>query len=88
MTEIRIDFDELTLGEVEEFEELAGVPFSSIDKGMPARAMTVLVFLVLRRTNPGYTLDDARQEKVSAIARGMEATPDPTPAPALAGGDG
>lgn len=85
--------DDLTLGEMEEFEELAGRPLAKMMQGdvvkdengnvipgkdgKPMREIDprvkdiiALVFLAKRRDDPAFTLDDARQIKISELKLG------------------
>lgn len=60
-----INFNELTLGELEEIELLVG---TGIDKafadGQPkGRALRALYFVAMKRDNPGYKFEDT--EKVT-----------------------
>lgn len=87
---IRFDEDELTLGDLEDFEDATGQAlFDAIkpvvvrddegnvvtdERGRPekavkisAKAMKALVWIVLRAERPGFTLDDARAIKVTAL---------------------
>lgn len=69
--EICIDLDDLTLGEVEFFEETTGCSIDEIgNKNMTTKALLALVVIHQRRTNPEYTLDDARQVHVTDITFG------------------
>jgi len=79
---IRIDIGDLTLGELEEFEDIAGMPAAALTNGTPpAKAITALVYLSQKRENPAYTLDDARKERVTSLKFGGD-EPDPTGSPA------
>lgn len=85
---IRFDEDNLTLGDLEDFEDVTGVGmFDALkpvtvrdaegaivrdDDGRPvqevsltAKALKALVWIVLRSERPGFTLDDARNIKVT-----------------------
>jgi len=76
---IVLDVDSLTLGELEEFEELTGLTLDSLVAGrLPAKAITTLVFLTTRRANPEFTLDDARQLPLSALEEALPDPPSPT----------
>lgn len=80
----------MTIGDLEDFEEVTGVPlFDALspqvvtdtsgnvvrdDKGRPVREMRIsaktmkaLVWIVSRRTNPGFSLDDARNVAVTEL---------------------
>jgi len=56
-----IKFDELTLDEIEEMEQLLGRPIDeAFADGKPkGRALKVLVFVAKRREDPQYTFEDA-----------------------------
>lgn len=90
---LAINPDDLTLGEMEEFEELSGRPLAKLlqgdivkgDDGRPilgkdgkpmreidprVKDMIALVFLAKRREDPAFTIEDARQIKVSELQLG------------------
>ena len=72
---IRIDVNDLTLGEVEFFEQESGLSLGDLQEGrMTAKAVTALVCLVKRRDEPDFTMDDARKVKLSEF----DVTADPT----------
>ena len=87
---IKFDEDNLTLGDLEDFEDTVGVglfealkPVTVIgedgkperdEKGAPvqevnltAKALKALVWIVLRAERPNFTLEDARNVKVTAL---------------------
>jgi hypothetical protein len=74
---IDFDLDRLTLGELEEIEEIAG--FESVQRmmagQMSAKALTAVAYIVKRQTDPDFTLEDARAIKVTAI-KTSEDTPE------------
>ena len=74
----KIDVNELTIGDIEELETLVGKPFGEIfaDGNLSAKAMAAIVYVVKRRDEPGFTLDDARTMKLGEIEFDVE--PDPT----------
>lgn len=75
---LRIDINDFTLLEVEEFEEATGVLFGEVLQRRTAKAMAGLVWIVRRRTDPSYTLEQAKADtKVGDIKWGSE-QPDPT----------
>lgn len=58
---IRLDINDLTLGEIEEFEELTGTTVGSIKEGsFTAKQMRAAVWLALRKDNPEMTFDDTK----------------------------
>jgi hypothetical protein len=64
--------DDLELGEVEEFETaMGGQTMAEVDLSS-AKAIIWLVYLVKRREDPEYTLDDARSVKLTDIIRPEE----------------
>ena len=90
---INFDEDDLTLGDMEDFETVVGQtlleairphpvmgadgrperdedgrPISEVN--VTAKALKALVWITLRRDNPEFTLDDARNIKVGALNLG------------------
>jgi hypothetical protein len=67
--EITIDFDELTLGDVEQLEEIAGPEAAdrALEGKVGGKALVALAYITLRKTNPEVTLDDVRKVKVAAL---------------------
>lgn len=63
-----IDFENLTLGEIEEMEMLLGTSIdTAFADGKPkGRALRVFYFIAQRRDNPNYKFEDT--EKVSQAA--------------------
>lgn len=74
--EISFDPAALTIGDVEDIEDITGVAYSSIDWASPSmKLMKAMVYISERRNNPAFTLDDARAVKVVEITT---AAPNPT----------
>lgn len=77
---LNVNVDDLTLGEVDDFEEASGlsiVDVSKLLKGkkpLPAKALIALVWITKRRADESYTLEQARSVKVSEL----ETEPRPT----------
>ena len=90
MTKLRFDPDDLTLGELEEFETVTGKPLDEVmseqpvidadgkpvrdKRGRPVRQVRMsmkeviaLMWLIRRRDEPGFTLDDARKLRVADL---------------------
>jgi hypothetical protein len=64
----KIELEDLTLGEAEELETLTGVTLESIASGRPpVKVLTALLYLVNRRDNPDFTMDDARSIKIAQL---------------------
>ena len=69
--QIAFDLDEITLGEMEELEDLLGVEAVRDlmnGKGASAKMLVTLVYIFKRRTNPEFTMDEARKMKVTALS--------------------
>jgi hypothetical protein len=89
VTSVQIDFDDFTIAEVEQIEELSGVAFGEIGDllkgGKPAgKVLRALAFVSLKRTNPDATLEDAGNIKLKGLfgnktEAGMLPPPDPQP---------
>ena len=69
-----IDFDpnDLTLGEMEEIETAAGVPFQSLvaqfeKQEMTTRAMRAVLWILIRRSNPDYTFEDTANVSIGDL---------------------
>ena len=87
---ITIDLDalvqDLTLGEVEQIESITGLPIShAIAKGgMTGTAVLAVAYVLERRKNPAYTLEQARALRFADVdlakASSNGTPPDPTPA--------
>lgn len=77
---LNIDLNELTLGDLEDFETQSGVDFREAIKGgasnMPLKALTCLVWLSKRKQDPNYTLEDARSIKIAQL-QGLAVTETP-----------
>jgi hypothetical protein len=87
---LRIDPDTLTIGDLEDFEDVVGAPLYDVlqprpvigpdgkkvldENGRPeletkisAKALKALIWITQRAEKPGFTLDDARNVRVSAL---------------------
>lgn len=67
---MEIDFDLLTLDEVEQIELISGLSIDEVMKrGKPkGRALKAVIFVMARRTNPEYTLEEAGKMKFDEAA--------------------
>jgi hypothetical protein len=65
------DLDDLELGELEALEDFMGAPIGELSLGS-VKATIYLVYLIKRRENPEYTLDNARGEKFVSVKWGGE----------------
>jgi len=81
---LAFDLDELTIGDLADIEDVAGVNVQSIDlKQPPLRVLPALVWIFNRKLDPSFTYEDARGVKLSALV----VTGD-VPTLAVAAGDG
>jgi hypothetical protein len=72
---IRADvIESMTLGDIEDFEELGQVPFGNliVQENLTFRALRALVFVLRRRHEPGLAFDDLREMTVSDLAAYLE----------------
>ena len=78
--QMTVDLDDLTLGELEEFEDITGQSFDQAQEGgfRSVKALIALVFLSRRKVDPAFTLDDARNTKVTSLRLNTGAEGDPT----------
>lgn len=85
---ITIDLDDLTenltMGEVELIENVTGVPIGRVLRhdGMSGTAVMAIALVLRRRSDPTFTLDQARALPFAEVefASPDRAEPDPTPA--------
>ncbi len=69
MALVEIDLNDFTLGEVEDIEQVAGVYFRDLFKSdKSGRGLAACLWVVRRRTNPEYTLDEAKREKLRDVS--------------------
>jgi hypothetical protein len=67
MTKLRIDQAELTLREMRAIEELLGSSLSDAMAKSTADAIAAMVCVVLRRTNPAATMDEAMDYRMGDL---------------------
>lgn len=70
---IILNFDEWTMGDIERLESTAGMSLAAIGRelatgDLPARLASALIYASEARTNPDYTLGDARAVKLGDLA--------------------
>lgn len=63
---IALNVDDLTLGEIEEMEQAAGIKLPELGSGS-AKATIALIWISQRRIDPAFTLEDARALKVTEL---------------------
>jgi hypothetical protein len=65
-----MDFEDITLGEIEEIEDYAGLPIQMIgEMGTVGthKLRIALAWIVKRRENPKFTIEDAKKLKTSEL---------------------
>ena len=89
---LRINPNDLTIGDLEDFEDICGMPFSEAfktkldangqDTGMAmvtAKALKAVVYVAKRKANPDFTLEDAAKVKVSELVMDLGVKDIPPP---------
>lgn len=68
---LTIDFNELTLGDIEDLEEKTGLNMRDLmgksSKDLPTRALIALVWIAKRHTDPAFTYEDARNVQIGVL---------------------
>lgn len=77
------DLDDLELGELESLEDFMGAPIGELSLGS-IKATLFLVYLIKRRDDDKYTIDDARKEKFVSVKWGGDDEDDNSPLPVSA----
>jgi hypothetical protein len=65
-----MDFDDITLGEIEEIEDYAKLPIQMIgemDKIGTHKLRIALAWIIKRRSNKDYTIEDAKKMSASEL---------------------
>ncbi len=77
----KFDFETLTIGEVETIEHISGSPIDSLmdDSALKGKSLKAVVFIIKKRDNAMFTLDDAAKlsfkEAMDLLNAGEEADP-------------
>lgn len=75
--EISFDLEQLTIGDLEDLEDICGKPYEELDFTKPnAKMVKAMVYLSERRRNPDFTIDDARGVKLADVTAAANPTPD------------
>jgi len=64
---MKLDIEEMTIGELLIFEEVTGKTVQSIGKNPGAKELQALALIFLRRENPDATPEDALAVKLSVF---------------------
>jgi len=72
-----MDIDSLTLGDIEDIENYAGLSFSDIGEDKPgvSKLRTALVWVLKRKTDASFTIEDARKITPDELSKIFEETP-------------
>jgi hypothetical protein len=72
-----MDIDTLTLGDIEDIENYAGLSFSDIGEDKPgvSKLRTALVWVLKRKANPEFTIEEARNMTPDELSAIFEDTP-------------
>ena len=64
-----MNVNELTLGEVEEVENYAGLPLAALadSNAQKGKLMVALAWIIKRKENPSYTIHEAKKLKMEDI---------------------
>lgn len=82
---LTLDFDDLTVGDIEDFEAACGIDITTLGPGnVPSKALAPLIWITQRRTNPAFTIEDARAVRISELE--YEGPPAPAGPAALKAG--
>ena len=86
---ILFDVDSMTLADLEKLEEAADAPVSAIIQSLAggpltARMIAAIVWISRQKTNPAFTLEEARSLKIGEIQFAQESEPEPNPPVAAA----
>jgi len=75
---LELDLDDLTIGEMEDIEDIIDAPIDSLTDPTAKKAKTLraLAFIAARRTHPDIKLGDLDNVKLSVLGGGEE--PDPS----------
>jgi hypothetical protein len=74
---LSVEIDDLTVGEIDEIEEIIDASIDSV--GQPGarkgKFLTAIAFVVKRREDPAFTLEDARNVKIRLDEKAKVAGP-------------
>jgi hypothetical protein len=59
--EVMVDLNEISVGEIEEIEDLAGMPFDTVfdPKARKGKILRAIATVVRQRTDPSFTFEEA-----------------------------
>lgn len=70
-----MQFDDITLGEIEEIEEYANMSIADIGENRPGviKLRIALAWILKRRQSPQYTIDDAKKMSAKELTAFFDA---------------
>lgn len=79
-TTLQLDMDQISIGDLEDFEEYTGQTIDQIDKAITGqkvsmKVLTGVALLALRQDNPDATIADAKRVKISELMGGADDDP-------------
>ena len=80
-TEFTFDLDKVTVGDIVDIEETVGMPWDDIVDmdSPPTKVLLAMLWIVKRRDNPEFTLEDARDTPLAEV-QALTVGADPTDA--------
>lgn len=67
----QLNLDDLEIGEIEELAEIVGIKdmrqFAQMAENMPPKMLGAVAYLVKRRVDPTFTIEDARKLRLSEL---------------------
>lgn len=78
-TEFTFDLDKVTVGDIVDIEETVGMAWDDIVDmdSPPTKVLLAMLWIVKRRDNPAFTLDDARATPLADV-QALTVGADPT----------
>jgi hypothetical protein len=78
-TDMNVDINTLTLGEVAAVEDLSGLAIDQLgEEGVKkGRLYAAIIFVLNKRANPDYKFEDALNLDMAALADMFQTDPDP-----------
>ena len=79
MSEFTFDLDKVTVGDIVDIEETVGMPWDDIVDmdSPPTKVLLAMLWIVKRRDNPEFTLEDARNTPLAEV-QALTVGADPT----------
>lgn len=73
---LEFDINTLTIGDIEDIEDICGIAYEQIKWDKPsAKLLRAVVYISGRKQNPDFTMQDARNVRAVDFKAGTEANP-------------